>query len=202
MLVFLTGAGGERAAVATHTALAEFPVTALINTGCAGALVEDLPAGALVLPEAIVEVGSDLVRHGANPALVRQLQVAADRSRQHARSGAIVTSDKPIKTSAEKRIWHEQFGAIAVEMEGCIVARIAAARGLPFASARAILDTLDMDLSLLNSWVNADGAVNKVKGIVRTLGHPTDLTKVIPLASSAKLAEIALERMFRAFFEG
>ena len=60
VLVFQTGVGARRARHAAAVAAETFPVAAILNTGCAGSLVPYLEAGAVVVPDVLVQEGSPI----------------------------------------------------------------------------------------------------------------------------------------------
>jgi hypothetical protein len=55
--------------------------------------------------------------------------------------GTIVGSDTIIATAAQKQVLHAETGALAVDMESHIAARVAARHNLPFAIVRVISDS-------------------------------------------------------------
>jgi nucleoside phosphorylase len=58
-------------------------------------------------------------------------------------TAAAVTSPWIVGAPAQKRLLRARFGASVVEMETAVLARVAAARGVPVACVRAVSDALD-----------------------------------------------------------
>jgi len=63
-----------------------------------------------------------------------------------ARRGAVIGQDTIAATAAEKRALHELTGALAVDMESHVAARVARRHGLSFAALRVISDRAMDDL--------------------------------------------------------
>ena len=100
----------------------------ILSCGIAGALAPSLRPGDVVID--------------GNVLLVERLGQALP----HAHRGGIVGSDAIAASAAEKRILHERTGAIAVDMESHVAARVAVRKGVPFAALRVISDCADDDL--------------------------------------------------------
>ena len=124
----------------------------VIGGGVAATLDRDLDNKAALFPGIILSCGiagalapslrpGDVVIDG-NVLLVERLGQALP----HAHRGGIVGSDAIAASAAEKRILHERTGAIAVDMESHVAARVAVRKGVPFAALRVISDCADDDL--------------------------------------------------------
>jgi len=124
----------------------------VIGGGVAATLDRDLDNKAALFPGIILSCGiagalapslrpGDVVIDG-NVLLVERLGQALP----HAHRGGIVGSDAIAASAAEKRILHERTGAIAVDMESHVAARVAVLKGVPFAALRVISDCADDDL--------------------------------------------------------
>jgi len=100
----------------------------ILSCGIAGALVPGLEPG-------------DVVIHG-DGALVARLA----RALPHAHRGAIAGSDTIAATVAQKRALADRTGALAVDMESHVAARVARRHGLRFAALRVISDRATDDL--------------------------------------------------------
>ena len=61
-------------------------------------------------------------------------------------TGAILSSMRVIPNAAEKRAAKQDSGAIAVDMESAAIAIEAAARGIPFAIVRTVIDSLEDEI--------------------------------------------------------
>jgi hypothetical protein len=124
----------------------------VIGGGVAATLDRDLDNKAALFPGIILSCGiagalapslrpGDVVIDG-NVLLVERLGQALP----HAHRGGIVGSDAIAASAAEKRILHERTGAIAVDMESHVAARVAVRKGVPFAALRVISECADDDL--------------------------------------------------------
>ena len=100
----------------------------VVMAGLAGGLDPALGIGVLVLD---VSSGS----HGAlGPNIALQTTAVV---------GRIVSSDEPVTTPAAKASLFQSSGAVAVDMEGDIMATLVQSAGVPFVHLRAISDAAD-----------------------------------------------------------
>ena len=131
---------------------ADRDVSVVIGGGIAETLDHDLDAKAELLPGIILSCGiagalapalkpGDVVIDG-NVIVVERLGQALPLAHR----GGIMGHDAIAATAEEKRILHERTGAIAVDMESHVAARVAVRKGLPFAALRVISDSAGDDL--------------------------------------------------------
>jgi hypothetical protein len=116
----------------------------LVSFGLAGALVDELPPGALVTATRVVSERGETLWEGE--------PVAVDG----ASPAVICSTNRVVDDPAERRRIAERTGAVAVEMESGELA----ARGLLAGSVRAISDTPASRLGRLAAAVNVDGGTN------------------------------------------
>src|SRR5262249_41292847 len=111
----------------------------IISFGIAGGLVPRMSPGQWVVASAIV---SDAGRQGTDPEWSERLL----RALPGAVHAMIAGSDAPVADPIAKRELHYRTGAIVVDMESHLAARIAAAHGLPFTACRVVLDPAHRNL--------------------------------------------------------
>lgn len=188
-LGFRIAIGGGHAAGATLAArrLVAGGATALISFGLAGGLDPCLPAGTLIVPDAVLRPGHAIP---TDPALNRRF----GGSTGHRLLGA----DTIAATAADKhRLW-KATGAAAVDLESGAIAEVAAEHALPFAVLRAICDPAGRDLpDAALAALDQSGMI----GIGRILGsllrHPGQLAGLLALARDAAAARRALAERVR-----
>src|SRR5262249_44086355 len=133
------GGRGEALEAALLAAAEHDDVLGVVSLGIAGALAEGLAPGDWVVAEAVVAGDSlfptDLAWRNA---LAGSLPAA--------RTGVFPGSDVMFTAAAEKRRVHAATGALAVDMESHVAARVAQRLGLPFAAARVISDAAHRNL--------------------------------------------------------
>jgi nucleoside phosphorylase len=178
VVVFQTGIGVHRARHAATVAADAFPLAAILNTGCAGSLVPHLEAGTVVVPDVLVQEGALPRRYEMAPRLTALLREAARSLGVETLRRAVLTSPVPLMTREEKNAAHARSGAVAVEMEGCSVAAIAAERGFPCASARLILDVLDTDLPGSALHHGSNSFSNSLRITAQALSSPAHLANL------------------------
>jgi len=119
--------------VASLEAAAKRGAAGIISFGIAGGLAPHLAAGDWVVGSSVrTKDGRFPTDRGWAQALLEALPGAV-----HAE---IVGADAPIAEPTEKRRLHLQTGAVAVDTESHVAARIAAVHRIPFAACRAVID--------------------------------------------------------------
>jgi hopanoid-associated phosphorylase len=168
----------------------------VLSFGIAGGLAPHLKPGACVVARNII---AESGRYASDSAWAQSLIVSVQgrksrfTSLQDVSFGDIVGSDVPIASTYAKRKLHERTGAVAVDMESHVAARIAVEHRVPFAAFRVITDPSHRTLppaALVAT--NAEGAVD-FQAIMRSLlRHPKQVPTVLRLALDSWAARQAL----------
>jgi adenosylhomocysteine nucleosidase len=109
----------------------------------------------------------------------------------------------PVASIGAKKALHGATGAVAVDMESQVVARIADARRLPFAILRVVADTAEQRLppAALHG-MKPDGTPDIV-GVLKSLAsEPSQLADLIRTAAAARRALAGLFRCHRLLGPG
>lgn len=160
----------------------------IISFGIAGGLAPGLVAGDWVIASG---VRTDQGRLAVDHAWARRL-VAALPGAVHA---DIVGVDAPVMEPVEKRRIHARTGAVAVDMESHIAARIAAARGIPFAACRVVIDSVERQLppaALVGLRLDGTPDIGAVLGSLAR--QPRQLPALVRTALDMRTARTALRR--------
>lgn len=129
-----TGMGQEAARSALAGLAGDGP---WVVFGCAGGLAPHLQAGDVVVADAVV-AGDD--RWHCDPGWSGRVAAAVAAAGMRPERGLFLSAGAALLTAADKRRAHSESGALAVEMEGAAIAAAAAARGVPVAMVRVVLD--------------------------------------------------------------
>jgi hopanoid-associated phosphorylase len=148
--VVVVAGGGDGARLEQELEAAAGGARVILSSGLAGALSPNLKPGDIVIGELFPGEGRGPVGGPAQlgPGLRRgtALVELLERKLPVARVGMIVGSDAIIATTAEKQALHIKTGALAVDMESHIAARVAARHNVPFAIIRVISDSANETL--------------------------------------------------------
>lgn len=192
LLLAYSGAGAKNAAAAAELLISK-GATQLISWGCAGALSPALEPGDLVLANTLIDVDDvDLAinkdwRHHAQ-------QLLAPITRLH--TGKLAESANIISSSKEKQQLQTFTQAIAVDMESIAIAKIAAAKKLPFLAIRSIVDPVGMDLpQAVVHGVNAEGDIVLGRLLLAIFLRPAELPRLIRLGIYFNAAKSTLKRV-------
>jgi adenosylhomocysteine nucleosidase len=184
--VGVSGARPDTAEVEARR-LAEAGAQALLSVGLAGALAPGLAPGMLLVPRAVVS------GEGASHAVSAPL---AERLGFRPGDGTLLGSDLLLADVAAKATANRASGALAVDMESHRVARVAAARGLPFLVLRAIADPCDQAIPpAARDSVAPDGSVRTLATMLGLLRRPQDLPALIALGRCSAIAHATLREV-------
>jgi adenosylhomocysteine nucleosidase len=192
-LLAVSGIGGSLAAAAAGS-LADAGAQCLMSFGLAGGLDPALIAGAIVLPSEVVS--RDGLRFATAADWREQLKSAIGRrsiaQRQPVISGTLLSSAAAIDSVADKAAAFRETGAVAVDMESLAIARVAAARGLPFIAVRVIVDTAADALPRAVVAASGGGPVNIGRLIAVLAIAPGEIVALLRLARRYRAATRAL----------
>jgi adenosylhomocysteine nucleosidase len=176
------GGGTPAGATAAATTLVEQGCTGLISFGLAGGLDPALRPGALIVPSAVIDGDAS---HATDPNLSRMLGGTTPH--------VLIGAEAIVASVTAKRALRERTGATAVDLESGAVARIAAARGIPFAVLRAICDPADRALPrAAQIALEPGGEVSIWRVLASIAAHPGQLPALLALAADAASAKRSL----------
>lgn len=194
--------GGDAARLERELEAAAGGVSVVLSCGVAGALDPALRAGDVVIgtlhaPFVSSEVEKPAMVPGFSTALETNGRLVAwlASALPNAHLGTIVGADSIIASTAEKAALHAVTGAIAVDMESHIAARVAARHDLPFAILRTISDSADHALppaALVG--MKPDGGVALGAILASLARNPAQLPALIRTGRDAGAAFTALRR--------
>jgi len=161
----------------------------IISIGIAGALAPGLPVGQWVVADAVLVDGEPMP---IDPAWTSRL---AARLPEAAR-GLLLGANAMVVEATQKASLHGTTGAVAVDMESHIVARVARQHRLPFAAARVISDAAHHSLPpAARVGMKSDGTMDLPAVLRSLLAAPSQLPALIRTGLEA-------ERGFRALLRG
>jgi len=130
----VSGGSAEALAARLEDALTRYEVVGIVSVGLGGALSPDLAVGDWVVGYSVTD---GLTTWDTDAGWTKAIAAALGPI---ARLGALYGSDAMVATAQAKTAFHQASGALAVDMESHIAARVAAAHGLPFAALRVMSD--------------------------------------------------------------
>nr|WP_249191758.1 phosphorylase [Burkholderia cenocepacia] len=171
----------------------------IVSFGTAGGLAPDLAPGALVIANAIDgPFGRVETDAGWSTRLVAALHDTPVWAR--VTRGTIAAVGAPVVSEQDKASLHHAKGALAVDMESHIAAAFAAARGVPFAVCRAIVDPAWRTLpSAATAGLRDDGSTAILPILRELLKQPSQLGPLLQVASDARAARTTLIQARHAF---
>jgi adenosylhomocysteine nucleosidase len=161
----------------------------IISIGIAGALAPGLRSGSWIVADAVFDDGEPVP---TDPAWTGRL---AARLPGAAR-GLLLGANAMVAEATQKAALHRTTGAVAVDMESHIVARVARRHRLPFAAVRVISDAAHRTLPLAaRVGMKSDGRMDLPAVLRSLLANPGQLLDLIRTGLEA-------ERAFRALLRG
>ena len=158
-----SGIGKVMSAMSVAVLANDFEVTAVINTGSAGAVASSLEIGDVVVADRLVYHDVDVTAFGydygqmarqplyyeASRYLVEEMKAVLEKNQQVSQVGLIATGDSFIAGQDKIDQIKQHFpDVLAVEMEGAAIAQAAHSLGLPFMVIRAMSDTASHDANI------------------------------------------------------
>ena len=167
------GIGAEAARRAAEAVIKIYSPAVIYSVGFAGALDSGLKVGDVVQPSQVIHAG--------------------DGSRVPLSGGTgVLVSFGSVASPAQKAKLKESFGAQLVDMEAAAVARAAQARGVEFASVKAISDGFDFTFPEIERFVDSQGQFRQGRFAMFAALRPWLWPKVRRLAINSDLAATAL----------
>lgn len=161
----------------------------IISIGIGGALAPGLPVGRWIVADAVLVDGERMATDPAWTGRLANRLPEADR-------GLLLGANAIVAEATQKAALHRTTGAIAVDMESHIVARVARRHRLPFAAARVISDAAQRTLPpAARVGMKSDGGMDLSAVLRSLLVNPTQLPALIQTGIEA-------ERGFRALLRG
>ncbi len=172
-----SGVGRERVERAVRAVFERYAVTAVVSLGFGGALNSTLSGGEII-------VSTTLKCPDSSECLASDAKLV---SLAGGRCGTGVTVARAAQDAAGKRQLGVDYTADVVDMESYWVARLAAERGVPFLSVRAISDAVDETIPDLFPDGTRWGMVRTIaRHPYRVFGHPVALWRLYRNVSKAK----------------
>lgn len=156
VVAVICGVGKVNAALCTQLLISEFNIQRLINLGVAGGLGADIKPGDIVIADSLVQHDMDLSPLGlakgqlfrmdvfdfkTDPILRKHaLQASAQITHHDHFVGRIVTGDQFIASPNQAHALHQDFSALACEMESASIAQVCYLNQIPFICIRSISD--------------------------------------------------------------
>ena len=160
----------------------------LISFGVAGGLAPHLRPGTCIVGSAVVS-GND--RFPTDSDWSEKLLEAMPG----AVHGPLLGASRPIKTVKDKRALHHETGAVAVDMESHVVARVAADHGLPMAAIRVIVDSAGYSLpEAAVVAMRPDGTTDFMALLGGLARRPREIALLLRIALHAQVARASLRR--------
>lgn len=154
-----SGVGKVNSARTTQVIIDKFNPKYIINTGSAGALSDKLKIGDVVIGTTLIQHDFDVTAFGREKGFIPEVgkEFLSDsklvefceselKSKEIGFSkGIIVSGDKFISTTSEKKDLGNEFSALCAEMEGAAIAQVCKLSSVPFIVIRSVSDELNGD---------------------------------------------------------
>ncbi len=189
------GGPGYVASRTTALKLIDDGCTALISFGIAGALLEGLKAGTLLISSHVIDHNDRVETDDAWMANVRR---AIGEVKLRKEVGNLAHSDPPTATPADKRALHIETKALGVDMESFAIGRAAQQRNIPFIALRAVADEAGrlLPLSAIEA-LDELGNVSARRALISLALHPWETGEMIRLAYQTGQARKTLRDLAR-----
>jgi len=184
VVVAESGMGYARARKASLAMIDAHSPKWILSSGFAGALIPTMKIGQIVVANEIVD------QHGQQKKLNLSLESDIE-SGLHV--GRLLTADEMVRKIERKQQLHEQFKAIAVDMESLAVAQVASETRTGFMAVRVISDDMSADLPPeVLSIIGDTGAVRVGAALTSIFKRPESVKDMLHLRTNAQAAAKSL----------
>ena len=172
--VIETGVGREAAERATDDAIELHQPDWVVSAGFAGALVDKLKLGHVVMADCVIDVQGNSLELGL------KLDEETTRAMKGLHRGRLLTVDKIVRMPKQRRTLANEHDALACDMETMAVAEVCAKRKVRLVSVRVVSDEVNDELprevgklmsqkSLAGKLGSATGAIWRRPGVVKDM---------------------------------
>jgi hopanoid-associated phosphorylase len=181
--------GGDHARLEVALEQRARSASGIISIGIAGALAPQLRPGQWVVADSVHDGTDRLPTHSG---WTRRLQAALPAPA----TGTLLGANTMVAEASAKAALHRRTGAIAVDMESHVAARVARRHALPFAVARVISDAANRTLPpAARVGMRPDGDMDLPAVLRSLLTNPLQLPALVRTGLEA-------EQAFRALLRG
>lgn len=180
VVIVRSGIGKVNAGICAQILADVFGVSAIINTGIAGSLKNEINIGDIVISTDALQHDVDATNFGYELGFIPQMKILsfeADKNLMELAEGCcdealpeigvfkgrIVSGDQFIADKARKDFISDTFKGYCTEMEGAAIAQAAYLNAIPFVIIRAISDKADDSASMDYPTFEAMAVENSVK---------------------------------------
>jgi adenosylhomocysteine nucleosidase len=200
LLLVRTGVGPSQVRESLGPFLSDRPVKGILSIGYAGGLQEAYKFGDVHIPDEVQSLPPlPEGRFRPDPELRGALLQAASSGPWRVHRGRMLTVDRVIFSSDEKRRLGSAYDAGSVEMESAVVAELAQSESVPFAVVRVVLDEASFslpDMLTVFRWWRRKQFAKLVSYVV---AHPSKLLELLKLHRRSRRASRDLTHLFRGF---
>lgn len=189
VVIVRSGIGKVNAGICTQILVDDFHVEAVINTGVAGSLKNEINIGDIVLSSDALQHDMDATGFGYEPGIIprmdnsvfvadKELLSVAEMVNKKVNPeiqtfvGRVVSGDQFISDKEKKDYITKQFSGYCTEMEGAAIAQACYVNGIPFLVIRAISDKADNSATMDYGEFEAkaiEHTVNLLTGMMENL---------------------------------
>ena len=188
VVVVRCGIGKVNAAICTQILVDEFHVDAIVNTGIAGSLKNEINIGDIVLSTDTLQHDMDATGFGYEYGIIPRMETSCFKADEKlitlakeccekvnpdisVFTGRVVSGDQFISDKTKKDWISEHFQGFCTEMEGAAIAQAAYLNQIPFLIIRAISDKADNSAQM-------DYAEFERKAIIHSVRLMTEIAKL------------------------
>jgi adenosylhomocysteine nucleosidase len=179
------GAGPDAATRAFAAVENGGPIDLVFSVGWAGALRAGIASGTAHNVAGVVDAKT------------------GERFHCEAGAGELWLATNPIVADEREKLrLAATYGADLCDMEGAIVARLAAMRGIPFYCIKGVSDGLADRLPDFNRFISPGGQIQLTRFILFALARPVYWPALLRMGENSKKASHNVAAMVRAFLDG
>ena len=166
VVVVKSGIGKVNAGICTQILVDDYNVDAVVNTGVAGSLNNDINICDIVISKECLEHDMDVTPLGYGKGVIPDMETSvftADRHLIEVAKKAVALAELDVNIVEGKVVSGDQFNGDCAEMEGASIAHTAWLNKVPFLVIRAISDKADGGAEMDYPTFEKKAAENSIK---------------------------------------
>jgi adenosylhomocysteine nucleosidase len=192
-----SGAGAAAGIRAFSAIEKDGPISMALSVGWAGALTENVVPGRAYRVSSVIDA-----RTGERFETVKSdFHLGRKGAAMMGQPDRLVVTNPIVANEAEKRRLAATYRADLCDMEGAIVARLAAMRGIPFYCIKGVSDGLTDRLPDFNRFISSSGQIQLTRFILFALLRPVYWPALLRMSENSKKASQSIAESVRDFLD-
>lgn len=184
-IAICAGMGADAVRRAYAIATSDGPLDMLLSVGWAGSLHAEVPAGTVQVPTVVIDAQTG-----------EQFNLTEGK-----RKWRLVTTAGVADAAEKKRLAATYRGAVLVDMEAAMVARLAEMQKIPMLCIKGVSDSVGAELPDLNPFIDQTGRMRMGQFLIHVAVRPQYWPSLLHLGRNSAIAAEAMRDLILKFMK-